>query len=173
MFSHNALATKVNKSPVNKLPVRLYNVQRICFGLPVRRWTSLFFVFLATHRCVLALGQVFLYSEVTNPKLPNCVSRRTNLQVKKYRLFGSRHSTVPKLVLFLFFIAFWFGASAAAGDSDRTGRGECESWLEGSGAEEAQSKEEESIGGLCTAFDWTPRCFLATDLRKDVGTNDH
>lgn len=84
----------------------------------------------------------------------------------------------PKTCLIFIFIAFWFGASAAAvvvaaSDSDGTGRGECETWVEGSGAEEAKSKEEESIGGLCTAFDWTPRCFLETDLRKDVGTNDH
>lgn len=118
MRSHNPLATMVNKSPINKLPVRLYNVQLIRFGSPVRRWTSLFFVFLATHRCVLALRQVFLYSEFTNPKLTNCVGRSTHLQVKKNRLLGSSHpasrSTVPKLVLFLFFIAFWFGAPAAA-----------------------------------------------------------
>lgn len=73
MRSHNALATKVNNSLINKLPVRLYNVQLIRFGSPVRRWTSLFcFVFLATHRCVLACGQVFPYSKFTNPKLPNC-----------------------------------------------------------------------------------------------------
>lgn len=45
MRSHNALATMVNKSPINKLPVRLYNMQLIRFGSPVRRWTSLFFVF--------------------------------------------------------------------------------------------------------------------------------
>lgn len=70
----------------------------------------IFFCFLATHRCVLALGQVFLYSEFTNPKLTNCVSRGTNLQVKKNRLFGSSHpavrSTVPKRVLFFIFHGF-------------------------------------------------------------------
>lgn len=182
MRSHNAPATMENKSPINKLPVRLYNVQLIRFGSPVRRWTSLFFVFLATHTVCFSPRASVSVQWVDKSKSWQTVSHGTNLQVKKNSLFGSSHpaarSTVPRLVLFLFFIAFWFGASAgaavvAASDSDGTGRGGRESWLEGSGAEESKSQEDESTGGLCATFDWMPRCFPETELRKDVGTNDH